>query len=158
MDIIGYEGKYKIYEDGRVWSYKREIFRKPSTHKDGYYKLVLTKDKKEKTFLLHRLLALHFIPNPLNLPEVDHIDRNRQNNDLSNLQWITHQGNCEKRGNRPDNTLGEKHICPHQNGYKVQIIRKGMKKFKRFKELEEAIDYRDSVLMYYEIHKTLEGI
>ena len=159
MDIIGYEGKYKIYEDGRIWSYKREIFMKPYPDKYGYYKLVLTKDKKEKTFRLHRLLALNFIPNPLNLPQVDHIDRNRQNNDLSNLRWVTQEVNMENTGMHKDNKLGEKHIRQTKDGgYRVTIIRKGIRKEKWVKTLEDGIDYRDSVLMYYEIHKTLEGI
>tara|TARA_R110002020_G_scaffold252018_1_gene465816 strand:- start:1268 stop:1768 length:501 start_codon:yes stop_codon:yes gene_type:complete len=158
MDIIGYEGKYKIYEDGRVWSYKREIFLKAFTNKIGYYQLDLRKDNKRKMFKLHRLLALHFIPNPNNLPQVDHIDRNRKNNDLSNLQWVTSQENNENKGMQKNNQLGEKHIFSYRNGYMVKIERKGIRKQKYFKKLEDAIDYRDSVLMYYEIHKTLEGI
>ena len=157
-DIDGYEGKYKIYEDGRVWSNYYNKFMK--THPDGcgYYQVGLSKDKKKKKFLLHRLLALHFIPNPNNLPEVDHIDVNRKNNDLSNLQWITVKENRNKKGLYKNNTLREKHICPTKEGYMVSIKRNGIRKFKRVKTLEEGIDYRDSVLMYYEIHKTLEGI
>ena len=57
-----------------------------------------------------------------------------------------------------NNQLGEKHIFSYRNGYMVKIERKGIRKQKYFKKLEDAIDYRDSVLMYYEIHKTLEGI
>ena len=157
-DIDGYEGLYKIYEDGRIWGYKREIFMKASQNKKGYYQICLTKDKKRKLFLLHRLLALNFIPNPNNLPEVDHKDVNNQNNDLSNLQWITVKENRNKKGMQTNNTSGEKNIAPYKYGHKLQIKRKGMKKTKYFKTLEEAIDYRDSVIMYYEIHKTLDGI
>jgi hypothetical protein len=46
---------------------------------------------------IHRLLAIQYIPNPDNLPEVDHIDRNKQNNDLSNLRWVTHATNCNNK-------------------------------------------------------------
>ena len=158
MDIIGYEGKYKIYEDGRVWSYKYNKFMKPSPNKYGYCYIDLYKDKKRKTFRLHRLVALNFIPNPNNLPEVDHIDRNKQNNDLSNLRWVTPAENCENAGISKNNKIGEKNISPDHNGYEVKIIRNGIKKAKYFKTLEDARDYRESVLLYYEIHKTLEGI
>jgi hypothetical protein len=51
-----------------------------------------------KSRLLHRLLAKAWIPNPENKPEVDHIDRNKQNNALSNLRWATPQENCLNRG------------------------------------------------------------
>ena len=158
-DIDGFEGKYKIYEDGRIWSYKYNKFLKPYQDKKGYYRIILPKDKKRKHFSTHRLLALHFIPNPLNKAQVDHIDRNNQNNDLSNLRWATPEENEENKGMQKNNTLGEKHISPtKEGGYKVQILRKGMRKVKRVKTLEDAIDLRESWLMYYEIHKTLEGI
>ena len=157
-DIDGFEGKYKIYEDGRIWSYKYNKFMKTTLYRNGYYRIGLKKDKKEKKFLLHRLLALHFIPNPNNLPQVDHIDRNNQNNDLSNLRWVTSEENQENTGMQINNQLGEKNICPYKNGYKVSIIRKRLRKQKCFKTLEDAIDYRESVLMYYEINKTFEGI
>ena len=157
-DIDGYEGIYKIYEDGRVWSYKFNRFRKPTPNEKGYYYLDLTKDKKHKKFKLHRLLALHFIPNPDNKPQVDHIDRNKQNNNLSNLRWVTPGENSENTGAHKDNLLGEKNICPHKYGNIVKIVRNGIRKYKLVKTLEEAIDYRESWLMYYEIHKTLEGI
>jgi hypothetical protein len=54
--------------------------------------------EKVKQFLLARLLALHFIPNPLNKKEVDHIDRNPLNNSLSNLRWATRTENCLNKG------------------------------------------------------------
>ena len=157
-DIDGFEGLYKIYEDGRIWSYITNKFRKPHLDR-GYYQISLTKDKKENFFRLHRLLALNFIDNPNNKPDVDHIDRNKQNNDLANLRWVTHQENMENKGVHKNNTLGEKHIHQTKDGrYRLEINRKGINKKKRFKTLEDAIDYRDSVLMYYEINKTLEGI
>ena len=158
MDIIGYEGIYKIYEDGRVWSNYYNKFMKACPNNYGYYIIGLYKDKKRKMFQLHRLLGLNFIPNPNNLPEVDHIDRNNQNNDLSNLRWVTKEENMENKGVHITNKIGEKNISPHKNGYRVIIERNGIKKAKYFKTLEDARDYRESVLLYYEIHKTLEGI
>ena len=158
-DIDGYEGKYKIYEDGRVWSYKYNKFMKAFTNNTGYYRIGLSKDNKNKKFLLHRLLAINFIPNPNNLPDVDHFDRNNKNNDLSNLRWVTPGENSENTGMHIDNLLGEKNICPTNNGgHMVNITRNGILKRKWVKTLEDARDLREAWLMYYEINKTLDGI
>ena len=56
MDIIGYEGLYKIYEDGRVWSYKYNKFIKPFMNNTNYLRISLTKDKERYKFYIHRLL------------------------------------------------------------------------------------------------------
>ena len=59
----------------------------------GYYQVCLNK----RTYLYHRILAKHFIPNPDDLPDVDHIDRNRANNSLENLLWVTRSQNNRNR-------------------------------------------------------------
>ena len=59
----------------------------------GYYQVGLNK----RTYLYHRILAKHFIPNPENLQEVDHIDRNRANNTLENLRWVSKSENLSNR-------------------------------------------------------------
>ena len=51
-----------------------------------------------RTYRLHRILAKHFIPNPNNLPEVDHVDRNPLNNSIDNLRWISRSENARNRG------------------------------------------------------------
>ena len=88
---------YEIYEDGRVFfkgAQGKRSYRKPQEVKHtllkiGYY--VVSLDGKK--YLLHRLLAEAFIPNPEGKPEIDHIDGNPLNNDLSNLRWATHKEN-----------------------------------------------------------------
>ena len=93
MEIEGYPD-YLIHLDGRVWSDKgKGRFLKPKPDIYGYLKVDLYKDGKPKNMRIHRLLGEAYIPNPENKPQVDHIDNIRQNNDISNLRWVTHGEN-----------------------------------------------------------------
>ena len=100
-DIAGYEGLYQVSDMGRVRSCKRmvkhskgglkvvnsRVLKPGYTH--GYPHVILCTCGKIKRFSVHRLVAIAFIDNPLNLPEVNHIDGNRDNPKLSNLEWCT---------------------------------------------------------------------
>ena len=92
-DIKGYEGKYQVSNLGRVRSLN---FNKTGKIKElsyakrrGYLGVTLFKDKKPKTFAVHRLVAEMFIPNPNNYPQVNHKDENKLNNNVENLEWCT---------------------------------------------------------------------
>ena len=84
-------GNYIVYEDGKVWSKYWKRFKISSTQRDGY----VTTKIDGKTMKLHRLLALCFIPNPENKPQVNHIDGVKNNNTLSNLEWATQSENIK---------------------------------------------------------------
>lgn len=98
-DITGYEGLFAITSLGRVISYpKRQngwllTERKITIDNRGYYRVCIGRDSIKETLKVHRLVAQHFIENPNELPEVNHKDGNKLNNDVSNLEWETRKGN-----------------------------------------------------------------
>ena len=92
-DVKGYEGIYAITTDGRVWSYRLGHFMKPYTAGGGYRYIGLQRGRHIKQAVVHRLVAEAFIDNPLNKKEVNHIDGNKTNNDVSNLEWVTRSEN-----------------------------------------------------------------
>ena len=93
-DIAGYEGLYKVSNLGRVKSlnYLRKGIEKdriPNKNNSGYLIVGLHKDGKIKNFLIHRLVAEAFIENVNDLPQVNHIDENKLNNRVENLEWCS---------------------------------------------------------------------
>lgn len=88
-DIPGYEGLYAATEDGQIWSYRSNKFLKQNKGSNGYLKVNLSKDGVSHTYAAHKLIAITLIPNPDNLPEINHKDENKLNNAVSNLEWIS---------------------------------------------------------------------
>lgn len=94
-DIKGFEGRYTISNLGIVRSKLTNREMKPNLTKFGYMRVNLRKAKSReyKSYFIHRLVASHFLDNKNNLPEVNHIDCNRTNNVVTNLEWCTKQYN-----------------------------------------------------------------
>lgn len=88
-DIPNYENLYQVSNQGNVKSVCSSKMLKSSPNNCGYYKVELYKNKKSKVFYVHRLVAISFIPNPENKKQVNHIDGNKANNNVSNLEWCT---------------------------------------------------------------------
>ena len=101
-DIEGYEGLYKVSNLGRIYSsygQNKETCKLPilrgSISSHGYRIVGLTKNKHVKSFFIHRLVAKAFIPNPENKPDINHIDGNKENNNINNLEWCTKSENTK---------------------------------------------------------------
>jgi hypothetical protein len=105
-DIQGFEGKYQISSFGRVKSLARVLMRsngaemtikeriiKTCKNPQGYVHAVLQNGKKTKHMSVHRLVCISFLPNPCNKEQVNHIDGNKENNHISNLEWATRSEN-----------------------------------------------------------------
>lgn len=90
-DIIGYEGLYAITSCGKVWSYRSKKFL--SAGGKTYKHVVLQKDGIRKNFLVHRLVAEAYLPNPNNYPIINHKDCNPANNSILNLEWCSQEYN-----------------------------------------------------------------
>lgn len=92
-DIKGYEGLYGITSCGKVWSYRGKKFLFPYSNSKGYLRVTLCKDGKREQFSVHRLVAEAYIPNPDNLPQINHKDENKTNNCVNNLEWCDNKYN-----------------------------------------------------------------
>lgn len=108
-DIKGYEGLYQVSTLGKVKSlprhgtYSEPHILKVSSDGNGYLQVGLCKNSIYKSHKVHRLVATAFIPNPNNLPEVNHRDENKHNNRVSNLEWCNRNYNVNY-GSRTNKT------------------------------------------------------
>lgn len=98
-DIPGYDGKYLVTSWGRVYHAKYNHFITPETTQKGYLRVDLyDATGKRKHHKVHRLVADAFIPNPEKKPQVNHKDGNKQNNSITNLEWVTDEENKAHQG------------------------------------------------------------
>lgn len=130
-DIEGYEGLYQVSNKGRIKSlnYRRtgkEGMLKGKPDKNGYLIVFLyKKGEKPKPFLIHRLVAKGFIPNVNDLPEVNHIDENKENNHVENLEWCDRKYNMNygtRTKRSVENRKGKKHKKHKKHKLKRQIL------------------------------------
>ena len=145
MEIKDYPN-YLIYPDGRIWGKKtqgrKEGFMKIHIDKSkGYMRISLTNENGNRKLYLHRLLAENYIPNPNNYDEVDHIDGNSLNNDLSNLRWCDRSINCQNRRLFKNNKSGFKNISQRETG-SWRVFYQKYKINKCFKTKMEALCYK----------------
>lgn len=135
-NILGYEGYYMVSNTGKIKSLSRKVshsfsgtitmkerIMKPKRNKNGYMEVNLIKDSKRKTFKVHRLVAINFLDNNYNKKEVNHIDGDKTNNLINNLEWVTpsenqiHSYSVLKR--KKTNLFGSKN--PNYNNYAIYL-------------------------------------
>jgi hypothetical protein len=98
---------YFISEEGRIYKNSKEISRSKMTR--GYLSCSLYKDGKQKTHYVHRLVAELYIPNPNNKPYVNHINGDKEDNRVKNLEWCTPEENSQHSVSVLRKEMGEKH-------------------------------------------------
>ena len=151
--VVGYEGYYEISDQGNVrgvdrrssGQFIRGIEKSLHTSTSGYIVVSLSKEGKNTTHLVHRLMASAFLPNPDILSEIDHIDRNCMNNTLSNLRWCDRKTNIANRAKfeMPLGVTGERNIIITPQGhYQVRLSSRTCLGTRP--TLEEAIALRES--------------
>ena len=130
----------------RIWNgYTKE--KKHSKASNGYMRIGLSKNREKKRFLVHRLLALHFIPNPENKRCVDHENGVRDDNNLENLRWVTHQENMAGFRSNPAAPITKGCIRKDRNSWEWRYYMSGKKKSKTMKSLEALEKYREEKLI-----------
>lgn len=147
-DIEGYEGEYQVSNFGNVRSLNfmrrgvtRELAKK---HSGGYSYVILYKKTKIKRKRIHRLVAETFIPNPDNLPEVNHKDENKENNRIDNLEWCTHQYNF-------------RYTYDRHPEHKERIIQEGIKTAKRKQRVVQKDLQGNIVAVYRGVHAACQA-
>ena len=150
--VVGYEGLYEVssygrvksldryvkYSDGRIYLHKGKVL-SLAKDKNGYFVVSLYFNGKHNTIKVHRLVAQAFIPNPDNLPEVNHLDEDKTNNRVENLEWCDHKYNMNygTRNIRSKDT----HI---KNGYWTGLSRdEYLKKYYQDHKEEKRLYMRD---------------
>lgn len=131
-DVIGYDGLYKVSNHGRLLSIKplvsfynkgktSNVMIKGMINHKGYNLKGLSKNGIKKNISIHRIVAIHFIPNPFNHPQVNHIDGDKLNNHVENLEWCTAKENmrhCVDNGMH--NTLRGKDVANSKMVFDMQ--------------------------------------
>ena len=149
MEIQGHP-RHLIYPDGRVFSkIGKGRFLKTRIDYKGYETITIRQNNKTFNYKIHRLLAIHYIPNPENKPEVDHKNRIRDDNRLENLRWATPTEQCDNKKIQINNKTGHKHISiTKSNNYFVRVKRKGNLYGNRtFRNKIDAICYKYILLL-----------
>lgn len=142
---------YKIYSHGAVWSDYKQGWLKPALNTYLYVTIVNNQGKSKKQ-PIHRLVAKAFLPNPENLPVVNHIDENKLNNDVSNLEWVTYSQNslhsatprgkglimCDKNTHQEIKYFKSRKEalqflgCPYQGGHFTKVFKGERKSYKGY--------------------------
>jgi hypothetical protein len=159
--VVGYEGLYSVDESGNVYSTvtttsRRMGILKPHI-KNGYPAVNLFKDGKQKHHYIHRLVAEAFVPNPDNLPEVNHKDCDKTNNQVSNLEWCDRHWNLQHSYDHGLKRTGETHGCARLTEDDVREIRALRGKVSG-KEISQMFGVAQCTVSAIQLHRIWKGV
>ena len=154
MEIENYPN-YLIYPDGRVYSKYSDKFLRPGLGNRGYYTVDLWNHGEVKVKTVHRLVAMHYIPNPENKPQVDHKNRDRLDNRVENLRWATISENQQNIPKQINNRCGHKNISYHKGGKRWAFQKRinGKSYTRYFKSKIDCICYKYIFLLKHKNDK-----
>ena len=162
-----YNRRYTVYEDGRVFSNIRNIYLKKMLTKHGYVYVRLSRKTGETLthWVVHRLVATCFIPNPNRYPEINHIDGDKENNHISNLEWCTtYHNNKHARNNGLNNipkSNSERWECPEfrektSNNISKGVIKSGSNKGYNNPRAKRDIWFEGKAIACFELSQILD--
>lgn len=139
------DSNYSISNLGNVKNTKTGRILKQNLAASGYFIINIYINKKRKSYIIHRLMGIYFIENPNNLYFIDHIDRNKLNNNINNLRWI----NRKENNNNRKSSLNKKGSVRFINGkfeYKYWLNTDNKLKYKTFETYKEFRDFRNTYI------------
>jgi len=139
---------YMINKNGEIYSKNQKKVMKQSISNKGYYMIKLRKDNRCYSKLIHRLLGIQFLDNSNNLPLIDHKNRNKQDNNLNNLRWVTRSENCKNLGIKEDRDVKYVGVRKVKNK-----IKKPYRSETTFNHKKYHVGYYDSAEEGYEAYK-----
>ena len=134
---------YTVYENGDILGKNGKKMLKPSKNGGGYFVVSLSIEKKIYTIKVHRIVALCYIPNPDNKPEVDHIlHEEKTNNNVNNLRWATSSEQKINRGMMCSNTSSVEGVSKDGKYWRARLAINGKTMTKTYKSFEKAVEKR----------------
>lgn len=154
---------YLVTIYGNIISLKNNMYRilSPSISKKGYCYVCLKTKDGSNTYRVHRLVANAFISNPNNKPEVNHIDGNKLNNNVYNLEWVTHDENMKhaSKSNLMAHTCGEKSGNSHYKTEQIHLVCKMLEdNNKSINEISEITKVSKMTILHIRHHRTWKHI
>ena len=159
-DIPCYEGIYKVSNTGKVKSLERKVkgkngsirtrkekILKPKKRSDGYLEVNLWIEGKYKTMKIHRLVCEAFLPNPYNLPEVNHINEDKEDNILENLEYCDRKYNCNFGTAIERRTKKQKGVYNTKKSKPVKCLETGVT-YPSVKEVQRQFGFHNGYIGY----------